>query len=140
MAEPVSCGRQLGSALWAGRALQSAQESALQQQSRSHSRAGCGTGRAAQVHAFLVPDPGQVCQIVNGTALPIGLGTASSVTFCQGGKMANASVWLGIAGLFLISVLMSRSFKGPIILGACARPAPRPDAQAGLLACLGSRA
>lgn len=87
-----------------------------------------------------MPDPGQICQIVNGTALPIGLGTASSVTYCQGGKMANASLWLGIAGLFLISVLMSRSFKGPIILGACAVPAPRPDAQAGVLACLGLRA
>ena len=73
-----------------------------------------------------MPDPAQVCQIVNGTALPTGLATASGVTFCEGGKMTNASLWLGIAGLFLISVLMSRSYKGPIILGARARAACCP--------------
>ena len=70
------------------------------------------------MHAFLVRDPSQVCLPGPNNTVITQLGTASSVTFCEGGKMSNASLWLGITGLFLMAVLMSRSYKGPIIMGA----------------------
>ena len=54
----------------------------------------------------------QLC--LNGEpALPL----ASSSHVCQGHRMENATVWLGLSGLVLIALLMSRSVKGPIALG-----------------------
>jgi len=114
----------------------------------------------AQTHVYMVADPSQVCQLVpgatvmtamgpamvNASAVALGLGPPASVSFCAGGKMTNASLWLGIAGLLVMAVLMSRSYKGPIILGARAglprarrRACSRPATQLARLVCCCSR-
>ena len=71
---------------------------------------------SAQSSVYVVDDPGSVCTVVDGvvkTELP-----PASINFaCTDGKMHNASTWLGIAGLMLMGILMSRSFKGSIITG-----------------------
>ena len=70
----------------------------------------------AQSSVYVVDDPSSVCTVVDGvvkTELP-----PASINFaCTDGKMHNASTWLGIAGLMLMGILMSRSFKGSIITG-----------------------
>lgn len=71
---------------------------------------------SAQSSVYVVDDPSSVCTVVDGvvkTELP-----PASINFaCTDGKMHNASTWLGIAGLMLMGILMSRSFKGSIITG-----------------------
>ena len=37
--------------------------------------------------------------------------------------MQSGSMWLGLAGLMLVGILMSRSYKGSIIIGAAPCPA-----------------
>ena len=73
----------------------------------------------AQSSVYVVDDPSSVCTVVDGvvkTELP-----PASINFaCTDGKMHNASTWLGIAGLMLMGILMSRSFKGSIITGLVA--------------------
>ncbi|CAK0784105.1 hypothetical protein CVIRNUC_007308 [Coccomyxa viridis] len=71
---------------------------------------------SSQSSVYVVDDPSSVCTVVDGvvkTELP-----PASINFaCTDGKMHNASTWLGIAGLMLMGILMSRSFKGSIITG-----------------------
>ena len=65
---------------------------------------------------YVIDDGDQVCTLVDGivkTTLP-----PASINFtCTDSKMTNPSTWLGIAGLMLMGILMSRSFKGSIITG-----------------------
>lgn len=69
-----------------------------------------------QSSVYVIDDGDQVCTLVDGivkTTLP-----PASINFsCTDSKMTNPSTWLGIAGLMLMGILMSRSFKGSIITG-----------------------
>ena len=75
-----------------------------------------------QSSVYVIDNDDSVCAVVDGlvkTTLP-----PASINFsCTDSKMTNPSTWLGIAGLMLMGILMSRSFKGSIITGgACASP------------------
>ncbi|BDA45163.1 Adenine/guanine permease AZG1 [Coccomyxa sp. Obi] len=67
-------------------------------------------------YAYVIDDPASVCTVSNGVAV-LNLPPPSSNYACDGSKMESGSMWLGIAGLMLIGILMSRSFKGSIIIG-----------------------
>lgn len=64
----------------------------------------------------MIDDPLTVCTVSNGAAVT-NLPPPSSNFFCDGDKMESGTMWLGIAGLVIIGILMSRSFKGSIIIG-----------------------
>ena len=72
--------------------------------------------RCLQASVYVIDDGDPVCALVDGvvkTTLP-----PASINFtCTDSKMTNPSTWLGIAGLMLMGILMSRSFKGSIITG-----------------------
>ena len=63
--------------------------------------------------ACLAARPATACMCAD----PRWAGQASSVFLCDGHVMESASVWLGIAGLLVIAVLMSRSFRGSVFIG-----------------------
>ena len=70
-----------------------------------------------QTSVYVIDDPDGVCSVgVDGSAKTT-LPPASINFACSGGKMDNVSTWLGVAGLMLMGILMSRSFKGSIITG-----------------------
>lgn len=75
----------------------------------------------------MIDDPASVCTVANGVAVT-NLPPPSSNYFCDGDKMESGSMWLGIAGLMLIAILMSRSFRGSIIIGV--HPLPFPNQKA----------
>lgn len=82
-----------------------------------------------QSYAYVIENPATVCTVNNGVAV-LNLPPPSANYVCDGDKMESGSMWLGIAGLMIIGILMSRSFKGSIIIGA-PPPAPRhPEAMA----------
>ncbi|KAK9908098.1 hypothetical protein WJX75_002714 [Coccomyxa subellipsoidea] len=66
--------------------------------------------------AYVIDDPLTVCTVSNGAPVT-NLPPPSSNFFCDGDKMESGTMWLGIAGLVIIGILMSRSFKGSIIIG-----------------------
>jgi len=76
-----------------------------------------------QSYAYVIDNPATVCTVNNGVAV-LNLPPPSANYVCDGDKMESGSMWLGIAGLMIIGILMSRSFKGSIIIGA-PPPAPR---------------
>ncbi len=65
----------------------------------------------------MIDNPLTVCSVTNGVPVT-NLPPPSSNYACVGDKMESGSMWLGIAGLMIIGILMSRSFKGSIVIGA----------------------
>lgn len=70
-----------------------------------------------QTSVYVIDDPDGVCSIGVDGSVKATLPPASINFACSGGKMDNVSTWLGVAGLMLMGILMSRSFKGSIITG-----------------------
>lgn len=66
----------------------------------------------------MIEDPNTVCSVSPTGQPKLNLPPASANFACDGGKMQSGSMWLGLAGLMLVGILMSRSYKGSIILGA----------------------
>ncbi|KAK9837377.1 hypothetical protein WJX84_003189 [Apatococcus fuscideae] len=60
----------------------------------------------AQYQTVLQTDPTGMAPALNSTAY-----------YCDGQKMHSATTWLGISGLIIMCVLMSRGFKGSVIVG-----------------------
>lgn len=83
---------------------------------------GC-TNEFAQ-HMYTIPnsavESNALCELVNGTATvnSLVLGTPSSNRYCEpAGKMRAATLWLGISGGMLMSILMAKGVKGAIMAG-----------------------
>ena len=73
---------------------------------------------SSQVYSYVIEDPSSICS-VSPHGLPVSNLPPASANFeCDGGKMQSGSMWLGVAGLMLVGILMSRSYKGSIIIGA----------------------
>ena len=67
---------------------------------------------------YAIDNPNEVCHVSASGAVVPNLPPPSSNYECIGGKLQSGSMWLGVAGLMLTGILMSRSFKGSIITGA----------------------
>jgi xanthine/uracil/vitamin C permease (AzgA family) len=66
----------------------------------------------------VIADPDAVCNVSANGHVSTNLPPPSANYECVGDKLHSGSMWLGISGLILTGLLMSRSFKGSIILGA----------------------
>ena len=76
-----------------------------------------GSVWCVQTSVYVIADPDSVCSVAADGSVKATLPPASINFACSGGKMDNVSTWLGVAGLMLMGILMSRSFKGSIITG-----------------------
>jgi xanthine/uracil/vitamin C permease (AzgA family) len=70
------------------------------------------------VFTYVINNPAAVCEMSPSGAVVPNLPPPSANYECEGGKLQSGSMWLGVAGLMLTGILMSRSFKGSIIIGA----------------------
>ncbi len=67
---------------------------------------------------YVIPHAEAICHADEKTGhVSMKLPPPANVFACSGDKMAAGTVWLGLGGLALTAVLMSRSFKGSIIIG-----------------------
>lgn len=83
---------------------------------------GC-TNEFAQ-HMYTIPnsavESNALCELVDGvpTINSLVLGTPSSNRYCEpAGKMRAATLWLGISGGMLMTILMAKGVKGAIMAG-----------------------
>eukprot|EP01025_Chloroclados_australasicus_P067210 TRINITY_DN9294_c0_g2_i1.p1 TRINITY_DN9294_c0_g2~~TRINITY_DN9294_c0_g2_i1.p1 ORF type:complete len:561 (-),score=55.61 TRINITY_DN9294_c0_g2_i1:267-1949(-) len=67
-----------------------------------------------RVPMYIISEPSGVCDFAtNTTSLP----PASPNYACVGDKMVNPALWLGLAGLFIMALLMVRGVKGAVMIG-----------------------
>jgi len=77
---------------------------------------GCPTANRVPSYFISDADLPLVCNPPAGEFAPY-TGPKSDNFMCLGHKMESATLWLGLAGLAITTILMSRGFRGSIIVG-----------------------
>ncbi|KAK9811846.1 hypothetical protein WJX72_011125 [[Myrmecia] bisecta] len=76
---------------------------------------GCPAQQRAPI--YVIPQNSSVCSLDANGVIVQSLPPTGGNHACMGHKMQSGSVWLGLSGLILIGILMSRSVKGSIMCG-----------------------
>jgi AGZA family xanthine/uracil permease-like MFS transporter len=79
---------------------------------------GCPLQNRVYQYSIANTTTGAICANNPDTGLlEANLGPPSSSYMCQGKRLHNASLWLGVSGLAFMVLLMGRRFKGAIMVG-----------------------